>query len=71
MVTQGRVQNGVIVLAEGVSLPEGQLVTVLAQSTASPNGHGVLDIQRVSLGAIAQPIHPDDDLLAEMLDGRP
>jgi hypothetical protein len=30
MVAKGRVQNGVVVLAEGVHLPEGQEVTVLA-----------------------------------------
>src|SRR5438105_1810907 len=30
MVARGRVQNGVVVLADGVRLPEGQDVTVLA-----------------------------------------
>jgi len=30
MVAKGRVQNGVVVLSEGVHLPEGQEVTVLA-----------------------------------------
>jgi hypothetical protein len=30
MVAKGRVENGVVVLSEGVRLPEGQEVTVLA-----------------------------------------
>ncbi len=30
MVAKGRVKNGVVVLSEGVQLPEGQEVTVLA-----------------------------------------
>ncbi len=33
MVTHGRVQNGVVVLDNGVRWPEGQEVTVLAQGT--------------------------------------
>jgi hypothetical protein len=35
MVVRGRVQNGVVVLADGVCLPEGQLVTVLTPPLAS------------------------------------
>lgn len=35
MVTRGRVQNGVVVLADGVHLPEGQEVTVLAPAPAA------------------------------------
>ena len=30
MITRGQVKNGVVVLANGVRLPEGQEVTVLA-----------------------------------------
>lgn len=75
MVVHGRVQNGVIVLDDGVSVPEGQLVTVLAPSTGSPanqvqGGHSVLDIPTVSVGAVLQPLSADDDLLGEMLEGR-
>ena len=33
MVVRGRVQDGVVVLANGVRLPEGQEVTVLADAT--------------------------------------
>ena len=36
MVARGRVQNGVVVLADGVCLPEGQLVTVLSHPPAGP-----------------------------------
>jgi hypothetical protein len=34
MIAQGRVQNGVVVLANGVSLPEGQIVSVIAPPMA-------------------------------------
>ncbi len=34
MVVRGRVQHGVVVLADGVRLPEGQEVTVLASPPA-------------------------------------
>jgi hypothetical protein len=37
----------------------------------SPAGHGVLDIPPVSLGAVIRPVTADDDVLGEMLDGRP
>jgi len=42
------------------------------QSPASAkNGHSVLDIPAVHLGAILQPPGPGDDVLGEMLEGRP
>ena len=77
MVARGRVKNGVVVLEPGVSLPEGQEVTVLTCGVA-PNGlrggaglpHGILDIPAVSLGAVLRPLTADDDLLGEMLEGR-
>jgi hypothetical protein len=34
MVARGRVQNGVVILNDGVRLPEGQEVMVLARGTA-------------------------------------
>lgn len=70
MVAQGRVENGVVVLAAGVRLPEGQEVTVIAPPAVGSNGHGVLDIPPVSLGAMRRPVQADDDLLGEMLEGR-
>ena len=36
MVARGRVQNGVVVLDNGVSLPEGQEVTVLRKPACRP-----------------------------------
>ena len=78
MVARGRVQNGVVVLDEGVRLPEGQEVTVLAPGTApaAPPTHGsrphsLLDVPPVSLGPVLRPLDGGDDLLGEMLEGRP
>ncbi len=77
MVARGRVQNGVVVLDDGVRLPEGQEVIVLGPGTApiAPSlpdlpPHSVLDIPVVSLGPVLQPLTSDDDLLGEMLDDR-
>jgi len=76
MVVRGRVQKGVVVLADGIRLPEGQEVTVLTAESAAPaspkkGSHSVLDIPPVSIGAVLRPLTPDDDLLGEMLEGRP
>jgi hypothetical protein len=70
MVARGRVQNGVVVLADGVRLPEGQDVTVLTSIPSGPRAHGVLDIKPVSLGSVLNPNTADDDLLGEMLESR-
>jgi hypothetical protein len=70
MVVRGRVQNGVVVLADDVRLPEGQEVTVFALASAGSKSHGILDIPAVSLGSIVHPFTADEDLLGEMLEGR-
>jgi hypothetical protein len=78
MVARGRVQNGVVVLEDGARLPEGQEVTVVAHATAlaippiqgSPP-HSLLDVPPVSLGPVLRPLTGSDDLLGEMLEGRP
>jgi hypothetical protein len=70
MVVRGRVQNGVIVLADGARLPEGQEVTVLAPSPAGSEAHSILDIPPISVGSVLRPLTADDDLLGEMLEGR-
>jgi hypothetical protein len=77
MVARGRVQNGVVVLDNGVRLPEGQEVTVLAPDTVPDSTpvkgsrpHSVLDIAPVSLGPVRHPLMADDDLLGDMLEGR-
>jgi hypothetical protein len=76
MIARGRVENGVVIL-EGVRLPEGQEVTVLAPgkvlTTPLPGRslpHSILDIPTVSVGAVLRPLTSDDDLLGEMLEGR-
>jgi hypothetical protein len=78
MVARGRVQNGVVVLEDGVRLPEGHEVTVLEHGTAPAAGslpgsppHRLLDIPAVSLGAVLHTPTGDDDLLGEMLADRP
>ena len=77
MIAPGTVQNGVIVLDDGVRLPEGERVTVvvrdLAQATPQTQplpSHSVLDIPTISLGGVLRPLTADDDLLEEMLEGR-
>ncbi len=77
MVGRGRVQNGVVVLEEGVPFPEGLEVIVLgtppfptAPSLSGAPAHSVLDVPIVSLGSVLRPLTVDDDLLGEMLDGR-
>ena len=72
MVARGRVQNGVVVLDNGVRLPEGQEVMVLAPAAVPQDArpHGILDIAPVSVGAVMRPVTADDDLLGDMLDGR-
>ena len=70
MVARGRVQNGVVVLAEGVSLPEGQEVTVLVPPIFESKAHSILDIPPVSVGSVLRPFTADDDILGEMLEGR-
>ena len=78
MVARGRVKNGVVVLDDGVRLPEGQEVTVLAPDVGPASlrmrgsgSHSVLDIATVALGSVLRPLTSDDDLLGEMLEGRP
>jgi hypothetical protein len=72
MVTRGHVKNGVVVLADGVRLPEGQEVTVLAPGAWSTiaRPQSILDIAPVSVGGVLRPLTAEDDLLGEMLEGR-
>jgi hypothetical protein len=70
MIVQGRVQNGVVVPANGVHLPEGQTVTIVPFAPSNAISHGVLDIPTVSLGGVLFAESDQNDLLAEMLEGR-
>jgi hypothetical protein len=70
MVARGRVKNGVVVLEEGVRLPEGEEETVVAGATLPMQGsptHSLLDISPARLGDVLRPLPTDDDLLEEML----
>ncbi len=69
MVARGHVRNGVVVLEDGVQLPEGMEVTVVVPPSAR-NQHGVLDIRPVSVGAVVAPISAEVDVLGEMLESR-
>ena len=78
MVARGRVQNGVVVLDDGVHLPEGQEVIVVGHgpAPASPSlpgtpPHSLLDVPAVSLGPVLRTLTADNDLLGEMLEDRP
>jgi hypothetical protein len=78
MIARGHVHEGVVHLDDGVRIPEGQEVTVLApdkeQVGVAIEGaprHGILDIPPVSLGQVLRPSTANDDLLGEMLEGRP
>jgi hypothetical protein len=67
--------NGVVILDEGVRLPEGQEVTILATAaerlpSEGLQPHSIMDIPTVSVGAVLRPLTPDDELLGEMLEGR-
>jgi hypothetical protein len=72
-------RDRVVILNDGaVHFPDGQEVTVLAGGTAlvTPRikgtpPHSVLDIPAVSLGPVLHPLTGCDDLLGEMLEGRP
>jgi hypothetical protein len=68
MAVRGHVQNGVVVLDDGVQLPEGQEVTVSV--VAKQGTHSVLDIPPVSMGKMLRPLTSEDDLLGEMLEDR-
>jgi hypothetical protein len=70
MVARGHVKNGVVVLDDGIRLPEGQEVTVVAHTAEEAQRHSILDIQPVSVGAVLHPVTAEDDLLGEMLAGR-
>ncbi|MCI0643136.1 MAG: hypothetical protein L0Y72_31295 [Gemmataceae bacterium] len=70
MVARGRVQNGVVVLADDVRLPEGEDVTVLAPTPGGSKTQSILDIPPISLGSMLRATASDNDLLGEMLENR-
>jgi hypothetical protein len=70
MVARGYVENGVVVLADGVRLPDGQEVTVITKPLPSSTTRSILDIPPVSLGSVLRAFSTDHDLLGEMLESR-
>ena len=75
MVARGRVQNGVVVLADGVHLPEGQEVTVLTllpagalrqEEALAPVSQERQEALRQLIG-ICKSDHPPDDEQVERL----
>jgi hypothetical protein len=63
LVVRGRVEKGVVVLENGIHLPEGQEVTVMISPEEGTKSHGILDIPPVHLGAVLLPLSSDDDML--------
>ena len=63
-------ENGMLKLERPLPLQQQEKVRVTVESLSSGR-HGLLDIPPVSLGSILSPSATDDDLLAEMLEGRP
>jgi hypothetical protein len=73
MIARGYVQNGVVVLADGFNLEEGDEVTVITAPTKPTvatlvEAHSLLDIAPVRVGAILPGFAADNDLLGEMLE---
>ncbi len=73
-----RVQNGVAVLDNGIRLPVGREVTVLAHGTVLPTtrmegsrSRSILDIATLCLGSVLRTLTSDDEPLGEMLEDRP
>jgi|GEM_PF-1115090 len=70
MVARGHVKNSVLVLNDGVRLPEGHEVSVFLRLAENKKTHSVLNIPPVSVGAVLRPLTSGDDLLGEMLEAR-
>jgi hypothetical protein len=47
------------------------LLMVLAPPMAESEAHSIVDIPPISLGSVVRPFKADEDLLGEMLEGRP
>jgi len=63
-------ENGVLKPDHPLPLRDREKVRVTVESIAT-TGHSVLDIPPISLGKTLQPPTTDDDILSEMLEGRP
>ena len=72
MVVRGHVQNGVIVLDEGVQLPEGHQVTVVASDVAAQTKYEVTPEKRDAIlsliGIWKSDSPPDDEEVERIID---
>jgi len=69
-VVEATYENGVLRLDQPLPLKDREKVRVTVERLAAA-GHSILDIRPVSLGHFLRPPMRDDDLLGEMLQGRP
>ncbi len=71
MVARGGLQNSVVVLDDGVRLPERREGAVLAPGTApAASPHRILDVPPVGPGPASHAPAAAADLLGELLGGR-
>jgi predicted DNA-binding antitoxin AbrB/MazE fold protein len=69
-VIEATYENGVLKLERPLPLKDREKVRVTVEGMDAGR-HSILDIRSVSLGQALRPLTPDDDLLGEMLEGRP
>lgn len=69
-VVEATYENGVLRLAQPLPLQDQERVRVTVESLCTGD-HSILDIRAVSLGQVLYPAASDQDLLGEMLEGRP
>ncbi len=69
-VIEATYENGVLKLERPLPLKDREKVRVTVEGL-DVGRHSILDIRPVSLGRVLRPLVPEDDLLGEMLEGRP
>jgi predicted DNA-binding antitoxin AbrB/MazE fold protein len=69
-VIEATYENGVLKLERPLPLKDHEKVRVTVEGLEA-GVHSVLDIPPVHLGGVLRPLSADDDLLDEMLEGRP
>jgi len=69
-VIEATYENGVLKPERPLPLKDRERVRVTVEGLHA-GGHSILDIRPVSLGQALRPLTPLDDLLGEMLEGRP
>jgi len=69
-IVEATYENGVLKLVQPLPLKDQERVRVTVESL-SAGDHSILDIRPVSLGQVLCPAAQDQDLLGEMLEGRP